>query len=359
MPSSENRAIIACAGSGKTTRLVQEALDNRDLRIAMVTYTNVNAREIRKKFGERNSGVPRHVDVMTWFEFLLRECARPYQRSKYSEKRIESILFVNQQSAERVKETNTKRHYFANGELIYSDKIAKFVVACDDISAKAVIGRLKQIYTDVFVDEFQDLAGWDLEVIRMLLQSSIRVTLVGDPRQHIYDTNPSQKNKQYLGVKLVDLLKKWEKDGLCSLEQMDATYRCNGPICDFSNALWPGMDPMGPLQNDKTDHDGVFLVAENVVKEYVERFEPQILRHNKLVETYGYEALNFGLAKGLQFNRVLIVPTEPIKKYLESGTLSHIEKSRNRLHVAITRARHSVAFVFDGYSPIVPSRWKP
>ena len=359
MPSSENRAFVACAGSGKTTRLVQDALDNRDRRIAMVTYTNFNAREIIKKFGELNSGVPKHVDVMTWFAFLLRECARPYQRSKYSEKRIESILFVNQQSANYVKETDTKRHYFANGELIYSDKIAKFVVGCEEKSAKAVIARLKQIYTDVFIDEFQDLAGWDLEVIRMLLQSGIRITLVGDPRQHIYSTNPSQKNKQYLGVKVVDLVKRWEKDGLCSLEHMDGTYRCNGPVCEFTNALWPGMDPMGPLQNDTTGHDGVFLVAENVAKEYVERFEPQILRYNRLADTYGYAALNFGLAKGLQFQRVLIVPTEPIKKYLESGTLSHVEKSRDRLHVAVTRARHSVAFVFNDYSPLVPNRWKP
>ena len=224
---------------------------------------------------------------------------------------------------------------------------------------KAVIARLKQIYTDVFIDEFQDLAGWDLEVVRMLLQSDIRVTLVGDPRQHIYSTNPSQKNKQYLGVNVINLVKKWEKDGLCSVEHMAATYRCNGQICGFSNALWPGMDPMGPLQTETTDHDGVFLVAENAVKEYMERFEPQILRHNRLAETYGYEALNFGLAKGLEFKRVLIVPTEPIKKYLESGKLGHVEKSRDRLHVAVTRARHSVGFVFDGFSPLVSYRWKP
>jgi DNA helicase-2/ATP-dependent DNA helicase PcrA len=99
MPSSDNRVIIACAGSGKTTRLVNEALADRERRIAIVTYTNNNTREIVRRFGEINSGVPRHVDVLTWFGFLLRECARPYQRSKYSERRIESLAFVNQQSA--------------------------------------------------------------------------------------------------------------------------------------------------------------------------------------------------------------------------------------------------------------------
>jgi DNA helicase-2/ATP-dependent DNA helicase PcrA len=359
MPSSENRIIIACAGSGKTTKLVTEALANPDRRIAMVTYTNNNTREIGKRFGERNSGIPKHVDVMTWFGFLLRECARPYQRSKYVGKRIESLLFVNNQSAQGAKETDTRRFYFANDELIYSDKIAQFVVECEKNSSKAVTARLGKIYTDVFIDEFQDLAGWDLEVIKMLLQSDIHVTLVGDPRQHIYSTNPSKKNKQYRGITLVDLVKKWEKSGLCSHERMSVTRRCSSAICEFSNALWPGMDAMTSLRNGTTDHDGVFLVAENVVEKYIQCYRPQVLRHDKTAKRYGCEALNFGLAKGLQFDRVLIIPTEPINRYLQTGKLDHVEKARERLHVAVTRARHSVAFVFDRYSPVVPNRWNP
>ena len=359
MPLSESRVIIACAGSGKTTRLVTEALANRDRRIAIVTYTNNNTREIGKRFGEWNSGIPKHVDVMTWFGFLLRECARPYQRSKYVGKRIESLLFVNQQSARYVQEADARHHYFANGDLIYSDKIARFVVECEQKSSKAVTARLGKVYTDVFIDEFQDLAGWDLEVIKMLLQSEIRVTLVGDPRQHIYGTNPSQKNQQYLGITLVELVKEWEKNGLCSLDHMSATHRCNSAICAFSNALWPGMDAMTSLRNGTTDHDGVFLVAENVVAKYIQYYRPQVLRYDKNAKTYGYEAVNFGLAKGLQFDRVLIVPTAPINKYLQTGMLNHVKKARERLHVAVTRARHSVAFVFDNHSPVVPNRWNP
>lgn len=359
MPSSENRIIIACAGAGKTTRLVAEALNNRDRRIAIVTYTNNNTREIGKRFAKKNSGVPKHVDVMTWFGFLLRECARPYQRSKYDEKRIESIRFVNRQSTRGIAEAKTRHYYFAGGHLIYSDKLAQFVVECEKESSKAVTARLGQIYTDVFIDEFQDLAGWDLEVIRMLLQSGIRVTLVGDPRQHIYSTNPSRKNKHYLGIAVVKLAEIWKKDGLCSLEHMNATHRCNGPICALSNRLWPGMDAMTPLRNDATDHDGVFLVAENLVKEYIDRFKPQVLRHDRRAERYGCEALNFGLAKGLQFKRVLIVPTLPIKRYLGDGALRHVAEARDKLHVAVTRASYSVAFVFDGQSPVVPSRWNP
>lgn len=359
MPSSENRVIIACAGSGKTTQLVTEALENRDRRIAIVTYTNNNTREIRNKFGKLNSGVPKHVDVMTWFSFLLRECARPYQRSKYTEKRIESLLFVNEQSAPGSEETDARRHYFANGEFIYSDKIAKFSVNCEAESGQRVTSRLQQIYTDVFIDEFQDLAGWDLDVIEMFLKSEIRVTLVGDPRQNIYSTNRSQKNRQYRGIKVMNLLKTWQKDGLCSLKHMTGTHRCNGAICDFCNALWPDMEAMIPLRNDEIDHAGVFLVAEDAVEEYIRRFNPQVLRHNKRTKTFGCEALNFGLAKGLEFDRVLIVPTGPIKDYLRSGDLNCVEKAKDKLHVAVTRAFHSVAFIYDESSSVVPNRWAP
>lgn len=193
----------------------------------------------------------------------------------------------------------------------------------------------------------------------MLLQSSIRVTLVGDPRQNILNTNPSGKNSQYAGIEVVRLVEQWEKNGLCSIEYMSASHRCGSAICDFANALWPQMDAMTSLQDGTTDHDGVFLVAENAVAKYIKYYRPQILRHDKRTKTYGYEAVNFGLAKGLQFDRVLIVPTAPIKKYLQTGTLNHVMKARQKLHVAVTRARHSVTFVFDDDSPIVGNRWNP
>jgi DNA helicase-2/ATP-dependent DNA helicase PcrA len=140
---------------------------------------------------------------------------------------------------------------------------------------------------------------------------------------------------------------------------MSATHRCSSAIGEFANALWPGMEAMTSLRHRTTDHDGVFLVAENVVAEYVQSYRPQVLRHDKKAKTYGCEAVNFGLAKGLEYDRVLIVPTVPIKKYLKTGVLSHVMPSRERLHVAVTRAFYSVAFVFNDDSPIVPNRWNP
>jgi len=356
MLSNRNTVIIACAGSGKTTRIVTEATVSHNRDVAIVTYTNNNVREINRRLSELNSGIPKHVDVKTWFGFLLRECARPYQKSKYDSKRIASMLFVNKQSTRGIPETRTQDYYFAAQDLIYSDKIARFVIECERASRGAVTARLREIYTDVFIDECQDLAGWDWDFVEILLQSGIRITLVGDPRQSILSTNISRKNVHYRKSGVNELIEKWERKGLCVIETMSETRRCNQIICDFVNCLWPEMEHMTSLSSMQTAHDGVFLVAEDKVENYIQRFQPQVLRRDTRAKSYGVAALNFGVAKGMECDRVLIVPTAPIKTFLKSGD-PNILKEKDKLHVAVTRARHSVAFVFNDQSPVVPNRW--
>lgn len=359
MPSRGSRVVLACAGAGKTTRLVEEALADPSRRIALVTYTNSNAREIRAKFKAIHSGVPAHVDVLTWFEFLLRELVRPYQRSKWDRWPVRSMLFVNRQSTRRVSESNTPRYYFSTGRRIYSDKVARFAIECDVRSNGAVVKRLAGVYTDVFIDEFQDLSGWDLEVVETLLRSPLKITLVGDPRQSIYRTNPSPKNSAYRGVRIANKVAEWEAVGLCVSESMSTTHRCGEGVCAFANRLWPEMEPMRCEPRESSNHNGVFLVSDKHVAAYIAQFGPKALRNDKRSQAPVEDPLNFGAAKGLEFERVLIIPTGPIKKYLKTGDLTHVEKGRQRLHVAVTRARESVAFQFPGPSPLVESIWEP
>ncbi|MCH8823730.1 MAG: UvrD-helicase domain-containing protein [Planctomycetes bacterium] len=359
VPFSKNKVIIACAGSGKTTRLVLDAIASPDRRIAFATFTINNTNGIIKRFGERYGGVPKHVDVMTWFGFLLREGARPYQHALYPDKRIESIFFVQGQSPYWYGEHDIARHYFASGDFIYTDKISKFIVRCNEESNGKVIQRLQQVYTDLFIDECQDLAGPDLDFIELLLQSEIRVTLVGDPCQAVLSTNLSRKNQKYRKSGVTELFERWENNGLCKIETMNKTHRCNSDICNFVNALWPEIEDMSAISNDQTGHDGIFLVGENQVDVYIQKFSPQVLKHGKRKKAPEYErtGLNFGVAKGMECDRVLIVPTGPIKNYLKNGDLS-VLKSKEKLHVAVTRAKHSVAFVYNGNSELTVARWE-
>ena len=360
MQSNSNTLIIASAGSGKTTLLVDEALSRPDRKIAILTYTNNNHNEIKKKFYEKHGGIPKGVDVIKWLTFLLHECTRPYQRSVYSKQRVRTIDFPDGHSAPYARHSDTERYYFKDGDEIYVDKISRFVIDCEENSNGLVTKRLSDIYDEIFIDEFQDLAGWDLSLLEHFLRSGIRMVIVGDPRQYVYDTNHSAKNSQYRGIGVRDLVRKWEANNLCQIENHARSYRCNQKICDFADMLWPDMEKTVSHNRRTTSHDGIFVVPKNKVHQYVKRFSPALLRYDRRTkETYDYPALNFGNAKGLEFNRVLIIPHGPIKKYLQSCDVNDVSGSLEKFYVAVTRAKHSVALLYDGECSVVCNEWQP
>ncbi len=85
------------------------------------------------------------------------------------------------------------KHYFTNSFKIYSDKISKFVCSTDKVTKGAVISRVSRLFKHIYIDEVQDLAGYDLDIIKLLFKSDSLVTLVGDPRQVTYLTHHSKK----------------------------------------------------------------------------------------------------------------------------------------------------------------------
>jgi len=102
MPSTEpekiNRLIIAGAGSGKTSYLVSEALDNSDRNVLITTFTQANEAEIRRKIIEECKCIPSHITVQTWFSFLLKHGVRPFQGTVFGG-RIRGLILVSGQSA--------------------------------------------------------------------------------------------------------------------------------------------------------------------------------------------------------------------------------------------------------------------
>ena len=132
-----NRLIIAAAGSGKTTYLVNEALKQNQT-VLITTYTEANEREIHKKFIQQIGYVPNNVTIQTWDSFLLQHGVRPFQ-GIILEDSINGLLLVNEKSGKKYigkygpvyyGENDYKKHYFSNSMKIFSDKIAKFVCKC-------------------------------------------------------------------------------------------------------------------------------------------------------------------------------------------------------------------------------------
>ncbi|MCK1419879.1 UvrD-helicase domain-containing protein [Bradyrhizobium sp. 180] len=344
---SMNNVVVSAAGGGKTTRIVTEALGETTRRCALVTYTQNNVAEIKGKIYQINRCIPAHVEVWSWYSFLLRELARPYQSSLIGS-RIRGVHWTQGRSDRYAKQTEIKRFYFGNQGLIYSDKIAQFVLACNEASAGAVIRRLEERFDMIYIDEFQDLAGYDLDLIELILRSRVQVNLVGDHRQATFRTNNSVRNSAYSGIKVIKKVREWEKLKLCKTTYQAETHRCNQGIADIADGFFP-REPKTRSLNDKLiGHDGVFAVNNSDIAAYLERFRPQVLRLDVKTDCHGYEAMNFGESKGLTFERVLIFPHKLAKSWLASGDIRHVEKSASKMYVGVSRARHSVTFAYDG-----------
>lgn len=343
-----NKVIIASAGSGKTTHLVRKAIDFPDEKILITTFTDENANEIKAKFHELNHCVPANVTILPWFTFLLQEGVRPFQGVIYK-KRIAYVNLVNGTSTVYVAETDFKRYYLSDDETIYSDKLSKLVYKINELSNGATISRLEKVYSHIFIDEVQDLAGYDLEVLDLLFQSTINTLIVGDPRQATFVTNNSQKNKKFKYSNIDDFFSQKQKKNVIEYDNktLNINHRCVQSVCDFANGLFPEYEA-AQSDNDTVDtHEGIWFVRPEDIHRYLQLFSPMILRHDKRTKTPPkYPVLNFGKSKGRTYKRVLIYPTEKIIDWVQKGKTME-NTSRSKFYVALTRAQLSVAIVFD------------
>ena len=72
----DKKVILAVAGSGKTTHIINQlALDTRSL---IITYTHNNIKNLRDGIFRRFDYVPKNITVMPYFTFLYSFCVRPF-----------------------------------------------------------------------------------------------------------------------------------------------------------------------------------------------------------------------------------------------------------------------------------------
>lgn len=357
----KNKLLIAAAGSGKTTELINEASKAIHKSVLITTYTIANANQIRKKFIELNGSIPPNIVIQTWFSLLIQHGLKPYQDC-FFEERVKGLLLVNSQSGLRCihpkskkpiywGEDNFYKYYFTSDMKIYSDKLSKLVWRINEKTNGNVINRLTEIYSSIFIDECQDLAGYDLDIVKALSKKADFLFMVCDPRQVTYLTHHEAKYKKYREGLIEDFIKEECSDVIFEIdtETLSDSYRSNQTICDFSNKVYPNFKASNSKMTTTTNHDGIFLVDTDVVNEYLERYKPVQLRWDIRENSVNkrYCACNLGEAKGMTFDRVIIFPTRPMIDWLLNHDSELTNYARARFYVGITRARYSVAIACD------------
>ena len=365
------KLILASAGAGKTRYIAKQALEMsaNGQAILILTYTENNQKELTKKICKVNGHVPSNITIKGWFTFLLEDMIRPYQRCVFKD-RIPGIYLNSCNPHVRGGRALKGRSEKLNGAynpmcfLTKSDKkahtiyLSKLATIIHKETKGKTTQRLAEIYSAVFIDEVQDLIGWDFNIIGEVAKiKKCMFICVGSFRQTIYTTSNAQKKPKTNAEKLESFKKIGFKP-----EYMNISWRCIQPICDFAdlvhsdeNCYPTTSSKVIEVPNEHAEHLGIFVISSDTVSEYIQRYNPFILRLNKTTQKQlcdQYSACNFGESKGLGFERVLILPTKKQRDFLSGKSAvfdcGKTEKAKNTFYVAITRARYSVAFVYDG-----------
>jgi len=350
-------------------------------RVLLLTYTINNQEELMRHICRLNKFKPGNIVVKGWFSFLLEDMIRPYQRCIVPA-RVAGIFFNpsnphlrNGFSLRGRKEEVDGRynplHYVTKGDCnAHTYFLAKLAARIHEVTGGRAAKRLSEIYKGVFIDEVQDLVGWDYQVIKAVSETDIAdIKCVGDFRQTIYRTTVTPKGPQTDEQKLAAFA-----DMGFEREELNISWRCLQSICDLADRLHADDGHYAPTQSQLNevpqafaDHHGVFAVQPGHMDDYIVRYKPVILRWSRRTNPEfcdGQTVYNFGESKGLGFERVLILPTDKHSKFLSGDSSAFLDEvtddSRNRLYVGVTRARYSVAFKHEGGSVIHGAQvWNP
>lgn len=374
-----NNIYVAAAGSGKTSFIIKKLIERYrygigEKKLIAITYTARNQENVKNKISKYFGGIiPGNIEILGWYSFLLDYWIRPFKGTVLDilyEKNISIIKVDGQSGIQKMPNGKVICTYHSDEEkflnkehdCIFSDKLAEFAYKCYEKNKLTLQQRLSNIIDSIFIDEIQDLSGWDFEIIKVIVQSSYPVNciLCGDPRQQTYKSSSSSKNKVYGGridlyaeQKINKIRKKYVS---IDNHTLNFSHRCITDICDFASKIAIGYEKTQSCNcqsccQKRTNYKhrkGMFLLKRKDIMDYIEEYHPISLiwdKRTKVIPTE--EVYNFGECKGLEADASIIYPTTTIVKSFLKEKFELKNETQSKFYVAVTRARYSAAIVVD------------
>lgn len=331
--------VFAVAGSGKTTRIVEELGSGR--RCIVFTYTDENVLNLRQKISARYGGLPAGVKVMSYFTFLHSFCFRPIMGFAMKNK---GLGFSELPFRDWYKQTDDG-YYLDGGGRLYHSRLSKLLIN------KGLIGdvreRIDRFFDLVCVDEVQDFAGNDFNFLMALAKSQTDMLLVGDFRQHTYDTSRDKAINANLHDDFDAYAKRYRDAGITvDTQSLSHSQRCSEAVCRFISGQ------LGiPMQ---THSDRVADVREVRSQEEADALwrQPDVVKlfyqeHYK----FGCNSQNWGASKGEDhYDEVCVVLNQKTFALHQRGELAKLPtRTLNKLYVALSRSRGNVHLMPQRY----------
>lgn len=332
----DKTVIFSVAGSGKTYKLVEQLNETR--RVLLVTFTEANRDNLRIRIINKFGYFPTNIALYTYFTFLHSFCYRPFL---LNEKRTKGVTFRRQPADEPNFRATNDRRYMTAGRWLYHHRLAKYLEQTGTV--KDVIARIEKYFDAFFIDEVQDFAGHDFNLLMSLCQSDVDCMFVGDFYQHTYDTSRDGNvninlHTDYETYKSRFRAAKMDLD----LTSLMKSRRCSKSVCDFIS------EKIGiRIESHSNSLTNVKLIEDPIVAKELYEASDTVKLFLKEHYKYGCYSQNWGASKGLDhYEDVCVVLHPKAVKAWEAGTLGDLNpETRNKLYVACSRARGNLSFV--------------
>jgi len=332
----DKTVIFAVAGSGKTSKIVDELDETR--RFLLVTFTEANKGNLRARIINKFRHFPTNICLYTYFTFLHSFCYRPFL---LSEKRTKGMTFRQRSTNERDYPLTDDRRYMTTSRWLYYNRLAKYLQQTDTV--KDAIARIEKYFDAFFIDEVQDFAGHDFNLLMSFCKVNIKCMFVGDFYQHTYDTSRDgnvnvnlhanyDTYKKHFSVAKMDV----------DLTSLVKSYRCSKSVCDFISKKI-GIH----IESHSNSITEVTLAEDPIIAQELYEAPGTVKLFLKEHYKYGCYSQNWGASKGLDhYQDVCVVLSTEVVRAWKTGTLAFLNpQTRNKLYVASSRARGNLTFV--------------
>jgi len=222
--------------------------------------------------------------------------------------------------------------------MVYSSRITKLIGRYN--LGDLVVKRVEKYFDSICIDEIQDISGRDFDLLGYFGRCNRDLLLVGDFYQHTFDTS---RDGNY-NVSLFDNFDKYRKRIFQYGFQehplrLIKSHRCSHNVCELISKR------LG-ISIDSGRHD-------NTAIEYVEsqEFADRIFNNDSIIKLfysqhsqYSCHSNNWGACKGEDLHHDICVVLNKTcgKKWIENTLHEIAPSTRNKLYVALTRARGNV-----------------
>lgn len=195
------------------------------------------------------------------------------------------------------------------------------------------------------IDEVQDFAASDFNLLCELPKANIEILCVGDFFQHTFKTSFDGTTRKNLHDEYEKYYQELQKAGYTiDRDTLSHSYRCSPTVCQFIS------DKIGiEIMSHRTDEINIELIENSEQIKMLMENDSIIKLFYQNSYTYHGRTDNWGNTKGLDdFNDVCVVLNKTTYKAYVEEDLSNLKPlTKCKLYVACTRAKGNIYFISE------------